>query len=327
MSDLINPHDRFFKDLLSRPEAAVDFLTNYLPPEIAALLDLSAPELVKDSFIDEELRQHFSDLLYRVNLKRGGDALVYILFEHKSGPDEWVAFQLLRYEVRIWEAERRNGAEKLPLIFPLVFYHGREKWNVARQFSALFTTEDLDEFRKYLPEFEHYLCDLSVYSELELKGLARTKAALTVLRYIFTEGLTPRLAYIIGLLLQDEGRSALEYFRTVLLYISAGAAYPPSVTQLKEALSTAIPEKEGELMQSFAETWLEEGRKEGMREGVAATVLRQIHRRFGILDAETSDRIRVLPLEKLEQLSEELLNFTSRDDLTTWLIEHSPERA
>jgi hypothetical protein len=60
---------------------------------------------------------------------------------------------------------------------------------------------------------------------------------------------------------------------------------------------------------------------------VAATVLRQIHRRFGILDAETSDRIRVLPLEKLEQLSEELLNFTSRDDLTTWLIEHSPERA
>jgi predicted transposase/invertase (TIGR01784 family) len=110
MSDLINPHDRFFKDLLSRPKAATDFLSNYLPPEIAAPLDLSAPEIVKDSFIDEELRQHFSDLLYRVNLKSGGDALVYILFEHKSGPDEWVAFQLLRYEVRIWESERRNGA-------------------------------------------------------------------------------------------------------------------------------------------------------------------------------------------------------------------------
>jgi predicted transposase YdaD len=42
------------------------------------LLDLSAPEMVKDSFIDEELRQHFSDLLYRVNLKRGGDALVCV---------------------------------------------------------------------------------------------------------------------------------------------------------------------------------------------------------------------------------------------------------
>ena len=216
MSDLINPHDRFFKDLLSRPEAATDFLSNYLPPEIAASLDLSAPEIVKDSFIDEELRQHFSDLLYRVNLKSGGDALVYILFEHKSGPDEWVAFQLLRYEVRIWESERRNGAEKLPLVFPLVFYHGREKWNVARQFSALFAKEDLNQFRKYLPEFEHYLCDLSVYNEVELKGAARTKAALTALRYIFTEGLTPRLADIIRLVLQDEGQSGIEYLRTVI---------------------------------------------------------------------------------------------------------------
>src|SRR5262245_26561979 len=33
-------------------------------------------------------------------------------------------------------------------------------------------TEDLDQFRKYLPEFEHYLCDFSVYSDVELKGAA-----------------------------------------------------------------------------------------------------------------------------------------------------------
>ncbi|HEX5083365.1 MAG TPA: DUF4351 domain-containing protein [Blastocatellia bacterium] len=161
--------------------------------------------------------------------------------------------------------------------------------------------------------------------------MTRTLAALTALRYIFTEGLTPRLKDIISLALQDEEQSGIEYLRTLLLYISAGAVYPPSVAQLKEALSTAIPDKEGELMQSFAETWLEEGRREGreeglregLREGVATTVLRQIHRRFGILDAETTSRIRVLPLEKLEQLSDALLDFTSRDDLTAWLSEHS----
>src|SRR5215813_2862601 len=111
MTDLTNPHDRFFKELLARPETATDFLVNYLPPEIVALLDLSVPELAKDSFIDEELRQHFSDLLYRVKLRSGDDAFVYILFEHKSTPDGWTAFQLLRYEVRIWETERRNGVE------------------------------------------------------------------------------------------------------------------------------------------------------------------------------------------------------------------------
>jgi predicted transposase/invertase (TIGR01784 family) len=290
------------------------------------LLDLSAPEMVKDSFIDEELRQHFSDLLYRVNLKRGGDALVYILFEHKSGPDEWVAFQLLRYEVRIWEAERRNGAEKLPLIFPLVFYHGRERWNVSRHFSALFATEDIEKFRKYLPEFEHYLCDLSVFNEVELKGAARTQVALALLRYIFSEALPQRLGEIFSLLLQSEEQTAIEYLRTVLRYLSA-AAYPPTDTELKEALSTVFPEKEGGLMQSFAETWLEEGREEGRQQGAAAIALRLIHSRFGILEAEMSDRIRALPLEKIEQLSEALFHFTSRDDLNAWLLEHSPDVA
>jgi hypothetical protein len=84
MSELINPHDRFCKDLFARPGVAADFLANYLPPGVAGALDLSAPELVKDSFVDPELQEHFSDLLYRVRLKRGGTAFVYVLFEHKS---------------------------------------------------------------------------------------------------------------------------------------------------------------------------------------------------------------------------------------------------
>src|SRR5262245_58439780 len=103
MSELANPHDSFFKELLARPDTAADFLANYLPTEVDAELDVSAPELVKDSFIDAELQQHFSDLLYRVRLKQGGAAYVYLLFEHKSAPDAWVAFQLLRYKARIWE--------------------------------------------------------------------------------------------------------------------------------------------------------------------------------------------------------------------------------
>jgi len=134
--EITNPHDRFFKELLARPEAAADFLANYLPSDIVAALDLSAPELAKDSFIDEDLRQHFSDLLYRVRLKGGGDAFVYVLFEHKSAPDKWTAFQLLRYEVKIWETERRKGTESLPLIFPLVFYHGQERWESASRLIA-----------------------------------------------------------------------------------------------------------------------------------------------------------------------------------------------
>ena len=56
MADLINPHDRFFKEALSQHDTAVDFLRYYLPADVAALLDLSTIELIKDSFVDETLR-------------------------------------------------------------------------------------------------------------------------------------------------------------------------------------------------------------------------------------------------------------------------------
>ncbi|MGH9840874.1 MAG: Rpn family recombination-promoting nuclease/putative transposase [Blastocatellia bacterium] len=320
-AEISNPHDSFFKERLSRPEMAADFLANYLPPEILAILDVSEPEIVKDSFVDEELRQHFSDLLYRVKLKRGGDAYVCVLFEHKSGPDRWVAFQLLRYEVRFWESERRKGVEQLPLIFPLVFYHGQERWNVSRNFSALFDIDDLSEIRKYLPDFEHHLHDVSVYSEDRLKGTVLLRVWLLLLKHIFSNDLPEKLEEILRLLFQAERQTAIEYFFTVLRYLSA-AAHPPTITELKESLAAAIPEQESGFMQSFAEAWIQEGIEKGRQQEAASVALRLLQCRFGILEAETQQRIRILPLDRLDQLVDTLLDLPSRDDLAAWLREH-----
>ena len=66
-----NAHDRFFKELMARPEALTDFLTHYLPPELSAPLDVSQAEALPGSFVDEELREHHSDLLCRVKRKNG----------------------------------------------------------------------------------------------------------------------------------------------------------------------------------------------------------------------------------------------------------------
>jgi hypothetical protein len=102
-----NPHDHFFKAVFTRPEAAGDFLRHYLPPEIIQHLDLARLMICKDSFIDPELAEHHSDLLYQVPLTGGGQGYVYVLFEHKSYPEPFIALALLRYMVRIWEQWRR----------------------------------------------------------------------------------------------------------------------------------------------------------------------------------------------------------------------------
>jgi predicted transposase YdaD len=68
---------------------------------------------------------------------------------------------------------------------------------------------------------------------------------------------------------------------------------------------------------------LEEGRKEGREAGrqqeAAALAIRQLHRRFPELGPAASERIAALPLPRLEQLAEDLLDFTGPEELEHWL--------
>ncbi|MBW7857574.1 MAG: Rpn family recombination-promoting nuclease/putative transposase [Leptonema sp. (in: Bacteria)] len=129
---IYNPHDSFFKEMFSQPKVTRGFIENYLPQKIVTNLDLTDLKPVKDSFIDNELKNSQADLLFNTKLKNT-NAYIYILFEHKSQSDKWVAFQLLRYLVRIWEKyliENKNS-KKLPVILPILFYHGENHWEVS----------------------------------------------------------------------------------------------------------------------------------------------------------------------------------------------------
>ena len=98
-------HDKFIRDLMSRKEVVQDFLRYYLDEKLVKLLDLSTLEIKKDTFVDQELVEHFSDILYQLKFRNGQNTQVYVLIEHKSYSDSLVAFQLLRYMI--------NGSDSL----------------------------------------------------------------------------------------------------------------------------------------------------------------------------------------------------------------------
>lgn len=108
MTQIKKAHDKFIRDLMSRKEVVQDFLRYYLDQELVKLLDLSTLEIKKDTFVDQELAEHFSDILYQLKFRNGQNAQVYVLIEHKSYSDSLVAFQLLRYMIRIWELELKQ---------------------------------------------------------------------------------------------------------------------------------------------------------------------------------------------------------------------------
>ena len=78
--DIAHPHDRFMKDMLSLPERADLLLRERLPEAVTKYLSDDPPEPMQDSFVDERLRQHFSDRLFRVTTVNGQSAFLEKLF-------------------------------------------------------------------------------------------------------------------------------------------------------------------------------------------------------------------------------------------------------
>jgi len=275
MAELINPHDRFFKDALSWPDATRDFLQYYLPPAVAELLDVSSAELVKDSFVDAELREHFSDLLCEVSLRAGGGAYVYVLFEHKSYPEPLIAFQLLRYMVRVWDYALRQRARLWPIV-PVVVYHGTAAWRVPPNLQA--ALEVPEAMQAFVPDYQYWLCDLSRYDDADLKGAVALQAALLALKHIFSDDLIDRLTGIVGLLHDlAQQQTGLEYLKTLLRYL-ATATDRVTEAHLRQAVEAVFPEVGGGIMSTIADKWVEQGVQQGLQQGL------QQGMRQGLLD-------------------------------------------
>jgi len=329
-------HDRFFRKSFGRVDIARNYLEEYLPAEVVALLDLDTLSLEEDTFIDEEMQEHQADLLYQVRLNDGQTAYVYFLFEHKSYPDRMVALQLLRYLVRFWEQQVSAGQFPLPPIMPLVVYHGERVWPYATTFEAL--VEVPEALRPYLPQFQYYLSDFSHLSDETIRGEIWLRVNLAVLRHIFDPDLHQELDGLIDLIFQLlEQKTGLEYIRTVLYYLSEATervsrediqkALLRQGTQGENVMATIAQEfiqqgleeglekgiKQG--IKQGIELGIEKGVEQGVEQGVEKSIRRVLQRRFGDVPEGINKQLAGLTVVELEEM---LDTAVSAPDLDTF---------
>ena len=63
-----NPHDKIVKSTLTNIELAKKFFALYLLPSLKKDIKLNTLKLQKGTFVDKELREHLTDLLYKVKI-------------------------------------------------------------------------------------------------------------------------------------------------------------------------------------------------------------------------------------------------------------------
>ena len=268
MSETIqNPHDKLFRETWSNRDAARDFLRNALPQAVLETLELDTLDIAKDSFIDTDLQDYFSDILYAVNMQ-GQPGYVYVLFEHKSYSDCLIHLQLLEYMLRIWRLYLKQQSEPgktryVPIIIPLVLYRGAETWPAVHAFSELFQKPP-DSTRAYIPDFHYILHDLSHYADEEIRGTLLSRVVLLLFKHIFDPDFAGRLPGILGimreLLKEDTG---LRHIEMILRYIF-NATDNVTEQELHDMVEHSLHgSAEGEVM-----TLAEQLRKEGYEQGI-----------------------------------------------------------
>lgn len=274
------PHDLLVRFTFSHPERAAAELRVALPQQVVAQVDWASLRREPGSVIDPELRETETDLLFSARLLGGRPLLFYLLLEHQSSVDRWMAFRMLRYVVRQLEHWRKAHPESalLPVIIPLVLYHGPGgAWSAPRRVEELFDVpaeqEPRELWRSLAPRFEYLLDDLTTERAEALMarpGSPLARLALLALRFGRTEELSEQLPGWRGLFVQalvaPHGDEELSVVFHYLMLVGDEAARGATVDMLESVVGAQRTE---ELMLNWGEEHFERGRQKGRLEGEA----------------------------------------------------------
>jgi predicted transposase YdaD len=315
------PHDDLFTEAFGTKQAARGMLQTLLPKSILAKVDLDTLAPVPGTFRDEALKTSQSDLLFSVELA-GRPALVYVLLEHKSYHDPWVALQLLRYVVRIWEKALRAEPPpaRLPPVIPLVVYHGETSWTASTRLLDILDplVEGMPELAKLTPRFEFLLDDLNQATDEELlsrtMGLFATLAAILMRDARRKDRILSTLRRVGSLLaelfLAPDGRRAVAILLRYLWLVAEVDA-----AQATQSVKDIHPEAE-KLMMTIAEQISREALEQGREQGRTEAVLAVLDARGLLVTDEQRKRIEeTTDLEALDRLVRNAATVVSTDEL------------
>ena len=319
------PHEGLFLKIFKNPENTSYFLKKHLSEDIQRYLDLDCLYLENTSYVDEGLRQHFSDLVFSVMIKgeEFPSARVYLLFEHKSAPETLIGMQILRYMAMQWRdlyEQARIPGKRLPPILPIVIYQGQENWKPRTSFQDLVEAPS-DPFKPYIPDF--------VFAFFDVRDIDRDKVQDNVLLKFYTEIIKlqndPKVkevpsSLVQGLLESMEQRTAQEYIEIFFKYLVKSTGHlgqedyekalellPEGGEKIMETLADQWEEKGAQKEREKAEEWIKQEKDKWIEqtkiEATQSHIIATLTERFDVVGSTLSEKIKsITSLDTLDAL-------------------------
>ncbi|WP_425361619.1 Rpn family recombination-promoting nuclease/putative transposase [Candidatus Tisiphia endosymbiont of Ceraclea dissimilis] len=261
-------HDSLVKTIMADPLAAQEFLEYYLPNDFKSLVDLSKITVEKESYIEESLNKKYSDIVYGVATKNQGKAFVYVLLEAQSSVDYWTALRLWKYTLLLCERHKK-GRKKLPLVYNLVIYNGKEVYTAPRNLWSLFT--DAVIAKKVMTE-DYQLVDLQSMSDDEITKKKHVGMLEYMLKHIHQRDMIKLWEEFLQRfkleILVDKEKGYI-YIKSFLWYTDSKLPEAKQ-SELEQVLTKYLSEEEqGVIMRTIAQKYIDEGEARGIHIGKA----------------------------------------------------------
>ena len=296
-------HDKFVKASFSDTGRAMAFFEKFLPEKVVSGLDLQTLQHLPESYLTDELKAYFSDMVFEVKVKNQPDyaADIILLFEHKSSPDRHVLLQVGLYMFSHWLQSVRQRKSPKPII-PIIYYQGKKKWK-AKTIKGLFDHIPSD-IQQYIPDIRHVFIALHSLSDEEIAAIRNKLMASAVMAQKKAFDMM-KLAEDLGQIFQlfpvktDEGN----FLKTIFVYLFKVSEVPKE--EWVKAVETIPSNVKENLMTTY--TWMkEEGIQEGLQKGIQEGLQRgRLEKQTDVILQGYDEGLPIKMLAKITKLSEQ----------------------
>ncbi|GIW94885.1 MAG: hypothetical protein KatS3mg110_2926 [Pirellulaceae bacterium] len=337
-------YDAAYRRLFAHPRLVRDLLEGFVKLPWVTELDWTTLESIPPKFVSPGLRVFEADLIWKV-VHRPSGLPIYIVMELQARIERWMAARMVNYSVQLslrLMREPQAWQRGLPVVLPLVFYHGRTPWTPPTDFRALHRNLPAS-WEPFVPSWPYFLVDVHAMRQEELPSN-------NTVSYVARLEQASRPAEVVDILrelgrwLQDPQEEVLRrafYEWVVQLVIPRWRRgsfswdrvgnFEQGVAMLaerwrewrREWMDQARQEGRRKGLREGRREGLREGRREGLREGrqlgllegERQLLLHQLRRKFGRVTKQVRERIRKADSPELLLWAERLITATKLADI------------
>ena len=203
---MANVHDLGYSLLFSNKVIFKQLLETFVKEPWVSEIDFENIEKLNKTFISKKHRKHESDLIYKVKLKEQ-TAYIVILMEFQSTVQPFMAVRVLHYMMSFYLdlINQKSKPKKLPPVFPIVLYNGKDKWTAPVEIKDLI--EDYDLLGEFGVQFKYFKI---AENEFSAESLLKIKKVISTIFFAEVHyDIDVLLAEITDLFKKEEDRHAL----------------------------------------------------------------------------------------------------------------------